>query len=138
MPVFFFVSSIIAGLSMVIFEGTLSHKAFLHKMDGTHLQESDGLVLGFGKAAALVLAGYFTIKVVGITAAWTVAGIVLNRLNVSVIAFNYHLPLTERYFPHWMEIGISVFMVTMLILVYRFIVTRMPILYEHPDYKANH
>ncbi len=184
LPVFFFVSSIIAGLSMVIFEGSLSHKAFHHKMDATHLQESDGLVLGFGKAAALVLAGYFTIKIVGITAgnhwhlltspygywflvellgfvalpcllyamgareknlklirftaAWTVAGIVLNRLNVSVIAFNYHLPVAERYFPHWMEIGISVFMVTLLILVYRFIVTRMPILYGHPDYQANH
>ncbi|MFZ5568900.1 MAG: sulfate respiration complex protein HmcC [Thermodesulfobacteriota bacterium] len=184
LPVFFFVSSIIAGLSMVMFEGSLSHKAFHHKMDETHLAESDPLVLGFGKAAALVLAGYFTIKIVGLTAgnhwhllttpygywflleligfvalpcflyaigareknvklirftaAWTVAGIVLNRLNVSVIAFNYHLPASERYVPHWMEIGISVFMVTLLILFFRFIVTRMPILYEHPDYKTGH
>ena len=33
MPVFFFISSMVAGLSMVIFEGTLSHKALHNKMD---------------------------------------------------------------------------------------------------------
>lgn len=183
LPIFFFVSSIIAGLSMVIFESTLSHSFFHDKMDDTHLKESDPVTLGFGKAAALVLAGYFTIKVIGIaegnhwhllgtaygkwflvellgfvalpcflyamgvreknirlirwTAAWTVLGIILNRLNISVIAFNYHLPADERYYPHWMEIGISIFIVTVGIIAYRFIVTRMPILYEHPDYKEN-
>ncbi|RJP75175.1 MAG: Ni/Fe-hydrogenase cytochrome b subunit [Desulfobacteraceae bacterium] len=182
LPVFFFVSSIIAGLSMVMFEGMLSHHAFHEKMDETHLTESDSLTIGFGKAASLVLAGYFTIKIIGVaagnhwdllttpygiwflveiigfvalpcflyavgvrdknvkwiryTAAWTVLGIVINRLNISVIAFNWHLPAADRYVPHWMEIGISVFIVTLIILFYRFIVTRMPILYEHPDYQG--
>jgi hypothetical protein len=37
-----------------------------------------------------------------------------------------------------MEIGISVFIVMIGLLLYRFIVTRMPILYEHPDYKDTH
>ena len=184
LPAYFFVSSIIAGLSMVIFEGTLSHHFFHDKLDETHRKESNGVVLGFGKAASLVLAGYFIIKIVGIstantwhllgtgygawflvemlgfvalpslmyavgareknltlikwTAAWTVLGIIVNRLNVSLVAFNYHLPASERYFPHWMEIGISVFLVTVLVLVFRFIVTRMPILYEHPDYPESH
>jgi Ni/Fe-hydrogenase subunit HybB-like protein len=184
LPIFFFVSSIIAGLSMVLFESTLSHRFFHDKMDQTHLAENDPLTLGFGKAAAMVLAGYFTIKVIGIaegnhwdllttgygkwflvellgfvalpcflyaigvrdknvklirfTAGWTVFGIVLNRLNISVIAFNWHLPLSERYFPHWMEIAVSVFIVTIGIIAYRFIVTRMPILYEHPDFKGEH
>ena len=183
-PVYFFVSSIIAGLSMVIFEGTLSHRFFKARMDEEHLAEKDTIALGFGKAASLVLAGYFIIKVIGIaadnnwhylftgygawflvellgfvalpcflyavgvrdknvklirwTAAWTVLGIVVNRFNVSMIAFNWHLPSSERYFPHWMEIGISVFIVTVGLVVFRFIVTRMPILYEHPDYKGAH
>ena len=66
LPVYFFVSSIIAGLSMVIFESTLSHRYFKDKMDPEHLAEKDTVALGFGKAAALVLAGYFTIKVIGI------------------------------------------------------------------------
>ncbi len=183
-PIYFFVSSVIAGLSMVIFEGTLSYRFFKAKMDEEHLAEKDTLALGFGKAAALVLAGYFIIKVIGIaadnnwhylgtgygawflvellgfvalpcflyavgvrdknvklirwTAALTVIGIVINRFNISMIAFNYHLPSSERYFPHWMEIGISIFIVTLGLVIFRFIVTRMPILYEHPDYKGAH
>jgi Ni/Fe-hydrogenase subunit HybB-like protein len=153
-------------------------------MDPEHLAEKDSVALGFGKAAAFVLAGYFIIKVIGIAAdnnwdylstgygAWylvellgfvalpcflyavgvrdknlalikwtsalTVLGIVVNRFNVSMIAFNYHLPASERYFPSWMEIGISIFIVTIGVVVFRFIVTRMPILYEHPGYKGAH
>jgi len=180
LALYFFVSSIVAGLSMVIFESTLAHRYFHDKMDAEHLQETDGVALGFGKAAAFVLAGYFVMKVIGLaqtnawsylstgyglwflvellgfvllpcytyaigvreknlkiirwTAAWTVLGIVVNRLNVGLIAFNWHLPSSERYFPHWMEIGISVFVITLGVLAYRFIVTHMPILYAHPDY----
>jgi Ni/Fe-hydrogenase subunit HybB-like protein len=182
--VFFFVSAIIAGLSMVICESTLSHRYFADKMDEAHLKEKDDIALGFGKAASLVLAGYFIIKVVGIsegnhwhllgtpygiwflveligfvalpcffyaigvreknlkiikwTAAWTVLGIVINRLNVGLVAFNWHLPSSERYFPHWMEIAVSLFLVTALLLIFRFICTRMPIMYSHPDYPEEH
>lgn len=184
LPVYFFISSIIAGLSMVIFESTLSHHYFSDKMDETHLSENEGVTLGFAKAASFVLAGYFIIKIIGVSFSdnwyllgtsygiwflvemlgfvalpsflyavgvrdknlklikWTsllaVLGIILNRLNVSLIAFNWHLPSSERYFPHWMEIAISVFIVTVGIVVFRFIVTRMPIFYEHPEYKNNH
>ncbi len=181
LPVYFFITSIIAGLSMVIFESTLSHRYFAHKMDEAHLNENPHVTLGFGKAASFVLAGYFLIQVIGIsidnkwhlletsygfwflveilgfvalpcfiyavgvrdknlklikwTAAWTVLGIVVNRFNICIIAFNWHLPRSDRYFPHWMEIAISVFLVTLFILAFRFIATRMPIFYEHPDYK---
>jgi Ni/Fe-hydrogenase subunit HybB-like protein len=183
LALYFFVSSIVAGLSMVIFESTLAHRYFHDKMDAEHREEADGVALGFGKAAAFVLAGYFVMKVIGLaqtnawsylstgyglwflvellgfvllpcytyaigvreknlkiirwTAAWTVLGIVVNRLNVGLIAFNWHLPSSERYFPHWMEIGISVFVLTLGVLAYRFIVTHMPILYAHPDYEKH-
>ncbi len=184
LPVFFFVSSIAAGLSMVIFEGTLAHKNFHDKMDEHHLDAAGKVVLGFGRGAALVLAGYFAIKVFGLAmgnhwhllgtgygiwwlvemlgfvalpcflfavgvrdrnstlikfaAIWTIIGIAVNRLNIVLICFNWHLPAEERYFPHWMEIGISVFVVTVGLVVYRFIVTRMPVFHEHPDYKEVH
>ena len=183
-PIYFFVTSIIAGLSMVIFESTLSHRFFAFKMDETHLKEANDITLGFGKAASYVLAGYFAIKVLGISSAnnwhylktgygtwylvellgfvalpsvlyaigvrikstglikWTsvlaVLGVVLNRFNVCLIAFNWQLSPNERYFPSWMEIGISVFIVMIGLLLYRFIVTRMPILYAHPEYKDAH
>ena len=182
LPLGFFVSSIVAGLSMVIFEGALSYRYFQHKMDAEHIELKDNLTLGFGKAAAFVLAGYFFIRLVGIAlgneweylltgyGAWyllevlgfvllpcllfaigyrekrvklirksallAVLGIVLNRFNVSLIAFNWHLPLSERYFPSWMEVVISLFLVTIGILIFRFIVSKMPILYEHPEYEG--
>ncbi len=183
-PIYFFVTSIVAGLSMVIFESTLSHRFFAYKMDETHLKEANGITLGFGKAASYVLAGYFAIKVLGISSEnhwhylktgygtwylvellgfvalpsllyaigvriknlplikWTsvlaVLGVILNRFNVCLVAFNWQLPSSERYFPNWMEFGISAFIVMIGLVLYRFIVTRMPILYEHSDYKDTH
>ena len=67
LPVYFFITSIIAGLSMVIFESTLSYRFFKHKMDEVHLQEKNDIALGFGKAASFVLAGYFIIKIFGLS-----------------------------------------------------------------------
>ena len=184
LAILFFVSSIPAGLSMVIFEGTLAHKPFHHMMDKTHLDEHEGVILGFARGASIALAAYFCVKVVAVayddnwkylatgwgawwllevlgfvalpsllyaigsrekniklikwTAALTVFGIILNRFNVSMVAFNYNLPSSQRYFPSLMEIGISIFVVTIGVVVYRFVVTRMPILFEHPDYKDAH
>jgi len=66
LALFFFVSSIPAGLSMVIFEGGLSHKFLHHKMDETHIQEAPGVTLGFSKAAAVVLFTYFNLKWIGV------------------------------------------------------------------------
>ncbi len=183
LPVFFFVSSIAAGLSMVIFEGTLSHHYMHDKMDATYRREHDGVVLGFAKGAALVLMGYFCIKIVGLAlennwkylltgyGAWflvellgfvllpailyaigvrernltiikwtsvlTVLGIVLNRFNVSLVAFNWQLAPADRYFPSWMEIALSIFIVTVGLLIFRFISTYMPIFYEDERFKEH-
>ena len=183
-PIYFFVSSIIAGLSMVIFESTLTHRFYALRMDEAHLREKDEIALGFGKAASYVIAGYIAIQVMGLaaendwqwlgtgyglwylvellgffgvacllyaigareknlklirwTAAWTVLGVIINRFNVSLVAFNWNLPPSDRYFPSWMEIGISVFIVTLGLIAFKFIVNRMPILYEHPEYEDAH
>ncbi len=184
MPVFFFISSMVAGLCMVIFEGTLAHKALHHKMDETHLAESDGVVYGFGRAAAMVLAGYFAIKVMDIAmdhdwqylttgyglwflvelfgfvalpaflfamgtrernlcfircaAVLGVLGIVVNRFNVSLIAFNWQLPAEDRYFPSLGEFILSLFIVTLIVTAYRFISAKMPVLYEDKRFPTDH
>lgn len=184
LPVFFFVSSVAAGLSMVIFEGTLARRNFENVMDEEHKASADTIVLGFGKGASMTLGAYFAIKVFGValgnnwhllgtgyglwflveilgfvllpcflfavgvrdqnvklirwTALLTVVGIIVNRLNIVWLCFNWQLPADERYYPHWMEIGISVFVITIGLALYRFIVTRMPVFYEHPDYKESH
>ena len=184
MPMFFFVSSMAAGASMVIFEGMLAHRGVHHYMDKTHLREADDVTFSFARAASFILFAYFMLKLIdmlvqanipylftGYGAWWavemlgfvllpaltyakgardrnltlcriaatnTVVGIVLNRFNVSMIAFNYTLPSAERYFPSIWEICISMFVVTMIVTVYRFIVYNMPVLYEHPDFKGEH
>jgi Ni/Fe-hydrogenase subunit HybB-like protein len=71
------------------------------------------------------------------SAVLTVLGIVVNRFNVSLVAFNWQLPSSDRYFPSWMEIAVSVFIVTIGILVFRFIAGTMPIFYEHPEYRKH-
>jgi Ni/Fe-hydrogenase subunit HybB-like protein len=58
-----------------------------------------------------------------------VLGIAFNRLNVSVFAYNWQLPSEQRYVPHWMEIWVSVTLVTIGVLAFRWIVNRMPILH---------
>lgn len=179
-----FVSSIPAGLSMVIFEGGLSHKFLHHKMDDTHLAESSGVTLGFSKAAAVVLFAYFNLKWIGValdnnwhhlTTGWgawflvemigfvlvpclmyavaarekneklafwasivTILGIVLNRLNISLIAFNWQLPAEARYLPSVEEILITVFIITLEITVLRICLNKLPILHEHPEFKGAH
>ena len=75
--------------------------------------------------------------IIKFAAVLTVLGVVLNRFNVSLVAFNYQLPSDQKYFPYWMEIVISVFVVTLIITAYRFICTFMPVLREHPDYEAH-
>ncbi len=180
MPMFFFVSSMAAGASMVIFEGFFAHKGVHNYMDETHLREADSVVLAFSRAASFILFAYFMLKFIDVLVqanlhlvftswgAWwcvemfifvllpamlyakgardgnvrlcqytsmlTVAGIVLNRFNVSMIAFNWQLPSADRYFPRIWEIMISIFVVTMIVTVYRFIVYNMPVLYQHPDF----
>ncbi len=183
-PLFFFVSSVVAGLSMVIFEGMLSHRVFADQVEISH-EQFDRITLGLGKAAAVVLAIYFRDQghrhrprrplgsprhAARASGSWssssascccpasstpwpsgsegrrwsagpsllTVVGIVLNRLNVSMIAFNWQLPAEQRYVPHWMEIWVSATLVTTLILIFRWTVRRMPVLREHPDFKGAH
>lgn len=182
-PLHFFVSSIVAGISMVIFESSLSHRAFGSQIDISH-ERFDRLTIGLGKAGAIVLAVYLALKVAHVAHGdhwhllgtkmghwylvellgfvllpcllyaigfrerkpglirWSgfiaVVGVLLNRFNVSFIAFNWNLPPEHRYVPHWMEIWVSITLVTIGALVFRWIVQRMPILHEHPDYKGVH
>lgn len=180
LPVFFFVSSIFAGLAVVIVECSLSHRFFHDLCDRASAPRLDGLVIGLGKAAAVAMFTYFGIKVVGVmhadawgylgtplgnwflvemlgfvllpcflflwgaqrrsaravrlTAAWTVLGIVVNRINVSMVAFNWQE--AERYLPRWSEVAITLAIVTVALLSFRWIVKRMPVLSPHPEYGA--
>ena len=50
----------------------------------------------------------------------------LNRLNISVIAFKWYLPV--RYVPTWQEIVVTLAVLSAEIWVFRWVVNRMPVL----------
>jgi Ni/Fe-hydrogenase subunit HybB-like protein len=177
-PLFFFVSSIYAGLSMVIAESTLSRRWLKIGMDRIRASSFDRLTIGLGRAAALVLITYFCLKWVGVahghhwnllntswgywflvevfvfvllpcflfvygvrnrsaglirfTAFFTILGVVANRFTVSMIALNWKLP--HREFLYWKELILVVTIITFEILVYRWVVNRLPVHRDHPDY----
>lgn len=66
------------------------------------------------------------VDIVRVAAGITVFGIVLNRLNTALIAFNWQL---YREIPHIFELIITVTIFAVYIVVYRFILYRLPILF---------
>src|SRR5512136_304982 len=62
---YFFVSAVIAGISMVIVESTISHKVFADQFEGQHV-DVDRLTIGLGKAGAVVMFAYFFLKLQGV------------------------------------------------------------------------
>jgi Ni/Fe-hydrogenase subunit HybB-like protein len=174
-PVMFFVSSIFAGISMVIIESFFTHKAFKDRIGHELHVSHDGIILGLAKGAVGALFAYFFIKVIdfvhyklweqltGFYGAWyllemfgfvvvptalflvgirrrsvklvqftaflTALGIILNRLNVSVIAFKWYAPV--RYFPSWGEIVVTLAVISMELWVFRWVVNRMPVFAAH-------
>ena len=181
-PVFFFMSSIFAGISMIILVSALSRYALRERADADFLSNLDNLTLGLAKAASVVLFAYFAMKWVGVahgnhwdllntsyglwflvemfffvllpcflyasgfrtrnthlvrlTSVLTIIGIFINRLNVSLIGFNWNLP--HREFPKWTEYVVVLTIITIGVLVYRWIVNRMPVLRKHPAYSDAH
>jgi Ni/Fe-hydrogenase subunit HybB-like protein len=177
LPVYFLISAVIAGISIVIFESTLTHKLFSRRIGRFDKAEFDRMTLRLGKGAAAALLTYFSLKVFGTVHSnnisllftpygwwflvemlgfvllpaflfaygaryknvtvtrWTafaaVIGIMLNRINTSIIAFNWNA--AERYYPHWMEITVTIGIITLEVLAFRWIVNRMAILSEDAE-----
>ena len=57
----------------------------------------------------------------------SVLGIIWNRLNTSMIAYNWEL---YPEIPHWKEVWICITIYSLYFLTYRFILYRLPIVYE--------
>lgn len=63
-PILYFVSSIFAGLSLVIFEGSISHKVFGHQLDEAHHKHYDDILVGLARICAVAMFGYLFLKVI--------------------------------------------------------------------------
>ncbi|MCP3996899.1 MAG: polysulfide reductase NrfD, partial [bacterium] len=171
-PILFFVSSIPAGLAMVIIEGTVSHRVFKDRIDPRKHGSFDEIVFGLAKGATIALFVYYFFKalifvhdrqwemlddvwgawyllevvglalapcfifaygvrhrrigVVRIAAILTLLGVILNRLNTSIIAFNWDS--ATRYVPSWQEVVVTLMVIFAEIWVFRWVVRRMPVM----------
>ncbi len=176
-PILFLVSSIFAGISLVIFEGSISHRVFKDKLSYEYRTSYKDMMVGLGKICAGAMFVYFFLKlvllihgghwsllntpmgywylieVVGLVAipcflflqgaryknltlirvatVLAMLGIVINRLNYSVIAYKWWIPFSQRYVPSLGEIVIALTFVFINIWAFRWIAMRMPI-FEAP------
>ncbi|GBE00062.1 putative Ni/Fe-hydrogenase 2 b-type cytochrome subunit [bacterium BMS3Abin07] len=98
-------------------------------------------IAGFVLLPALILTYAVKSKRVGVVrfgALLAVAGIIVNRINVSIIAFNWKLPdHLHHIIPPWPEVAVVLAIVTIHILIFRWILNRLPVLREAPGYKAH-
>ena len=121
---------------------------FLKVIDLTHGHQLGLLLTPMGYWYLLEVAGFtllpLVLYVVAIreqstrlvqgTAILTAIGVILNRLNISVIAFKWYEAV--RYYPSWMEIWVTLTVISMELWVFRWVITRMPILGAPPDFTA--
>ena len=61
-PLLFLVSSVFAGLSMVIFEGSISHKVFSDQISKKNHKAHDGVIHGLSKICAGTMFAYFFLQ----------------------------------------------------------------------------
>lgn len=175
-PILFFVSSIFAGLSLVIFEGSISHRVFSDQISEKNHKAHHGIIIGLAKVCAIAMLAYFFLQVldfahkqqwhlintpmgywyltemlgfvllpmmlfiygyrrdnttvIKVAAILTMLGIIINRLNVTVIGFRWDA--ASHYYPSWMEIVITLAVIFTEIWIFRWIIRRMPVLKEPP------
>jgi Ni/Fe-hydrogenase subunit HybB-like protein len=180
-PILFLASSVFAGLSMIIFEGTISHKVFFDQINEKNHKAQKGIIHGLAKICAGAMFAYFFLQLlvfihdknwpllntpmgywfllemigfvllpmglyfysyrknnqllIRIAAILTMLGVILNRLNVTVIGFRWDSAI--RYVPSIMEIIVTLTVIFIEIWVFRWVINRMPVLRESPEWAKN-
>jgi hypothetical protein len=79
---------------------------------------------------------YRNLLLIRIAAILAMIGIIINRLNISIIAYKWWIPFSERYYPSWMEIVITLAIILTEVWVFRWIATRMPVFSKPPAWAA--
>ena len=177
-PILFFISSIFAGLSLVIILETVGQRVFRENKSPSYLNSHGPIMISLARVCSIAMFVYlfmvmlvflhgkdyaylngpwgywYLVEVIGfvlvpcilfllgykqanltvirIAAAMSIIGIILNRLNISTISYNWFE--NSLRFPTWMEIVVSVAVIFVQILVFRWIVRRMPVYRESPEW----
>jgi Ni/Fe-hydrogenase subunit HybB-like protein len=97
--------------------------------------------VGFVLLPALVLTLGVKVAHAGVVriGAWlAVIGLLLNRLNVCIVAFNWDLPgHLQAIVPTWQEVVIALTLTAIHVVLFRWIVNRMPVAREESGFKAH-
>jgi hypothetical protein len=72
------------------------------------------------------------ILLIKIAAIITMVGVIINRLNVTVIGFKWELAI--RYVPSWMEFIVTLAVIFTEIWIFRWVINRMPVLRDSPSW----
>lgn len=177
----FFISSIFAGLSMVIFEGSISHRVFFQQISEKNHRAQQTIIMGLAKICTGAMFVYFflqilvfihdknwslldtpmgywflmemvgfvllpmmmfylsyrrgNVRLIRVAAILTMLGIILNRLNVTVIGFRWDAPV--HYIPSWMELVVTLTVIFTEIWIFRWVIRRMPVLSDSPSWANN-
>ena len=107
---------------------------FIHGKQWGLINDAWGLwflveVLGFVLVPGFMFAfGYkhHSLVIIKIASVLALLGVILNRLNVSVIAFKWYAEV--HYYPSWQEIVVTLMIICAEIWILRWMVTRMPVL----------
>jgi Ni/Fe-hydrogenase subunit HybB-like protein len=98
-------------------------------------------MLGFVLLPALVITFGFKSSRAGVVrfgALLAVIGVLVNRLNLSIIVLNWNLPNhLEEMLPARAEVIIVMTLTVIHVLIFRWIVNRMPVTHEEPGFKAH-
>ncbi|MFC2161669.1 NrfD/PsrC family molybdoenzyme membrane anchor subunit [Acidobacteriota bacterium] len=171
-PILFFASSIFAGLSMVIIEGSISQRVFKDQTDSESHDSHNEIIIGLAKFATVAIFVYYffklltflhnkqwtmlndfwgfwyilevvvfvlipgcmfafgvkqrNINIIRVGSILAIFGVILNRLNISIIAFKWDAAV--KYFPSWEEIVVTLMIISLEIWAFRWVVSRMPVL----------
>jgi hypothetical protein len=123
---------------------------FLKMLDFIHGQHWNLLSTGMGKWFLMEIIGFVLLPMLMFFAAYrrsnitlskaaailTMLGIILNRLNVTIIGFKWDMPV--RYIPSWMEIVVTLSVIFTEIWIFRWVINRMPVLSEPPSWAIDH
>jgi Ni/Fe-hydrogenase subunit HybB-like protein len=67
-----------------------------------------------------------------VAAVLTMLGVIINRLNVTVIGFKWAEAI--RYVPTWMELVVTLAVIFTEIWIFRWVINRMPVLRDSPEW----
>jgi len=175
-PIMFFISSIFAGLSLVIILETIGQGVFKEHMSSSHRKAHGPVLISLARVCSISMFVYlcmsmlvfihgkdynsfggawgawYLVEIIGfvllpcmlfltgykranltairVAAAMSIIGIILNRMNTSTIAYNWFDK--SLHWPTWMELVVSAAVIFVQLLVFRWIVRRMPVYKESP------